>query len=183
MPNGPGSPLSRGRTDRGADSIFKQQARVIARILFGAGYAVVLAPFAGPSFPPPAKPEGMEHRAAHQSFVLPCPLLKDTGASRRSIAAVFSAGPRFLRSASPRLRLSNAAPFGRPHCRASGKPRGPPSASSSRRVIVPAGGAPAPPGRGGYVRPPPAGAASPPAVRTSHDNALGRRGYNRYIII
>src|SRR5450759_800508 len=59
-----------------------QSQRSAARILCGAGYAVFV------SFPP-SKVEGMEHRAAHQSFRLPRPLLEDAGASRRSIAASY----------------------------------------------------------------------------------------------
>jgi hypothetical protein len=35
----------------------------------------------------PGNAEGMERRVAHQSSVLPHPLLKDAGAFRRSIAA------------------------------------------------------------------------------------------------
>ena len=62
------------------DSIFKQPS-FAARILCGAGYAVF-------PFLPPRKNEGMEHRVAHQSFVLPRSLLENAGASRRSIAAI-----------------------------------------------------------------------------------------------
>ena len=44
--------------------------------------------FAGAGlFSPRLKPEGMEHRAAHQSSVLPHSLLESAGASRRSMTA------------------------------------------------------------------------------------------------
>jgi hypothetical protein len=63
--------------------------RSAARILGGAGYAVV------PLFSSSENAEGTERRAAHQSSVLPRPLLENAGASRRSIAASSGAGPRF----------------------------------------------------------------------------------------
>src|SRR6185437_5840364 len=66
-----------------------KKTSVSVPILCGAGYAVFS------SFPL-AQNEGMEHRVAHQSSVLPHSLLKSADASRRSIAAFLSPGPRFL---------------------------------------------------------------------------------------
>src|SRR5664279_4379554 len=85
----------------------------------------------------------MERRSGASVFVLPHPLLKDAGAFRRSIAAFFSAGPRF------RILAVGVT------CSSQARPGRLPSASSSRGVIVPPSGASAPPERGGYVVPRP----------------------------
>ena len=104
------------------------------------------------------------------------PVAKNAGASRRSMAAsirrraALSDVP-FRPASGSELRPLLGGRF----FRASGKPRGPPSASSSQGVVVPPGGAPAPPGRGRSVRLPRAGAASPPARTTPHESALTRR--------
>jgi hypothetical protein len=57
-----------------------------------------------------------------------------------------------------------------------GRRRPCPASSSRRGHSAPRSGPRDVPGAG--LRAPPAGAASPPAVRTSHDNALGRRGWS-----
>ena len=123
-------------------------------------------------FPHPSKNEGMARRWARHSVLVTCRCqhVAPLGApSRRP----YGAGPRFLRSASSRLRLSGTAPFGQPRFQASGRSCGPPSASSSRGVVVPSGGTPAPPERRRSVHLLPAGAASDPAITTPHESALG----------
>jgi hypothetical protein len=82
-----------------SDSIFKQpsfiRASVIARILCGAGYAVVPAPFAGPSFSPRASPR--EWSAKRRTSLPSCRVpRRNAGASRRSTAAI----------SDPRVRVS-----------------------------------------------------------------------------
>jgi hypothetical protein len=61
---------------------------------------------------PLGKAEGMEHRVAHQSSVLPHSLVRNAGASRRSIAAFLSPGPRFLVCLAVSAGLA-PSPFGR----------------------------------------------------------------------
>ncbi len=95
--------------------------RSAARILCGAGYAVVFL------LPPPSC-EGTERRAAHPSVSTPCgasALWRRAPVVRRSIAASYGAGPRFPATVSPRRRHSGAAPFGQPRHRTSGRPSGP----------------------------------------------------------
>jgi hypothetical protein len=72
-----------------SDLIFKQQfsQSSAARIFAVLGPAVLF-------FAPLEQTEGIEHRVAHQSSVFPRSLLENAGASRRSVAASSSAGPR-----------------------------------------------------------------------------------------
>jgi hypothetical protein len=89
-------------------------------------------PSRGQVFFPRQKAEGMEHRAAHQSSVLPHPLLKDAGASRRSIAAISDPRVRVSRSTSPVSFGFHAAGSTPRRASAIGRPGRPCPASSSR---------------------------------------------------
>jgi len=99
----------------------------------------------------PRQSKGTERRAAHPYSIHALRRgrpWRRARAPRRSIAA-FSFRHRAALSNVP-LRLASSSqtppPFlGGSILRASGKPRGPPSASSSQGVIVPPGGAPVPP--------------------------------------
>ena len=66
----------------------------------------------------PRKAEGMEHRVAHQSSVLPRSLLENAGASRRSIAAISDPRVRVSWFPSRFLRLGPQRQFGSSPCRA-----------------------------------------------------------------
>jgi len=73
---------------------YRAKASASARIVGGAGYAVVLPRIRGAFVMPLAQAEGMERRVALPFLRLPRPLLEDAGASRRSIAAFISARGR-----------------------------------------------------------------------------------------
>ena len=149
-----------------------KRAREIARILCGAGYAVV-------PFRPPRKIEGMEHRVAHQSSVLPHPLLKDAGASRRSIAAFLSPGPRFL-VYGPVRRASTSPPCGQATFRRTDNHwpiPSPASSSRSDRSVTRSG--PEASRVRGYVRPRPRAPHPCSTITTPHESALDEPdGYN-----
>ena len=144
------------------DSNVKQprfiQARVIARILCGAGYAVFL-------FLPRAKAEGMERRAAHQSSVCAASSCEGCGRLSALHRDVFLAAPgrAFGQALARVFRLFGAS---RPHrvvappSLRTGRSRLP-SASSSRAARSGRRAEPRRrPGAGGTFHPPPAGAAS-----------------------
>ena len=102
----------------------------------------------------PSKREGMEHRAAHQSFRLAAPLSPGTRAPlgapwRRR----YGAGPRFRRPNRPAFGPQARPLLGSRTLKPRAGRQARPSASSSRQVVMPAGGAPAPPGRCVHPRP------------------------------
>jgi hypothetical protein len=151
----------------------KKRACEIARILGGAGYAVVPAPHCEAFFAPPTKyrgdgaPSGASFGRSHVPFPA-------RGASRRAIAASLRHRAALPATASSHLRPSSTAPFGQPHFQASGKAMSPAvsellAAGHSARGRSPGAAREL----GGCVHPPPAGAASDPTFITPHDSALG----------
>ena len=92
----------------------RAKASVIARILCGAGYAVVFPALAGTSFSPGPNAEGVERRAALPSFVLPRPLLENAGASRRSTAAISVPRGRSFRTRTGPSWVPDPGSFRRP---------------------------------------------------------------------
>jgi len=126
-----------------------------------------LAP--GLFFFPRQHAEGMERQAAHQSSVLPHPLLKDAGASRRSIAAISVPRVRVSWFPSRLLRLVRSASS--PHRLVAPWP----VRSSSGTVPVqqaPCGAAIVPPDR--FPRPPGSGLRAPPAGAAPTGEAVSR---------
>ena len=107
-----------------ADEPLAQSARwpnanwtsAIARIVCGAGYAVV---FFSPS---EKRGDGAPSGAAIVVLHAPLPM---RGASRRAIAASLRRRAALPATASPRLRRSGPAPFGQPRLGAWGGPGGP----------------------------------------------------------
>jgi hypothetical protein len=156
-----------------------KEARVIARILCGAGYAVTLAPFFG-ALPSPLepKPEGMERRAAQPlafrlAAAAPCEGASPLGAP---CAAFLSPGPRFLVyapvsvwSSKRRLNSRHAFRAARNHWPI------PSPASSSRSARSGARSGPEASRVRGYEPRPQAPQPLPPSL-ASHENALGWRG-------
>jgi hypothetical protein len=152
------------RPCRLTDSNIKQPSK-IARVLCGAGYAVV--PFSFPS-----NTRGWRAEKARQVVRLRIFLLGRCGAFRRAIAASYDARAALSATACGTSDHSqNTTPFGRPCRQASNEPCGPPSASSWQEVIVPPSGAPSPPERVACEATP-AGAAFCSTIKTPHDSAL-----------
>ena len=133
----------RALADSLLDSIVKQprgvmQARARARILCGAGYAVVPSP---PS--PPIEGGWRAKWRNHCSFSAVLPL-ESTGASRRAIAASsFRRRPRFSLTSATRGPSVSQAP-GRQPVVAAGRSPGAARVRAVRKSSTPAGAAPCP---------------------------------------
>jgi hypothetical protein len=154
------------------------KARVIARILCGAGYAVTFAPSLRPSYAPQAEPEGMERRAAQPlAFRLAAGrVLRSTRSPLGAPCAAFlSPGPRFLVYGP--VRRASAAPLcGKATLRRTDDHWSIPSpANSSRSARSGARSGPEASRVRGYEPRPQAPHPLPPSF-ASHENALGWRG-------
>jgi hypothetical protein len=143
-------------------------ARAIARILCGAGCAVVFPALAGTGLPSPSTSEGMERREAHPTI----------RAWRGAGTLGEGCAPR---GAPSRLRVSGSRQRHRPWVRASwDEALAPVPAQRAPRggVVCPPVGSQGLPGA--WLRTTPAGAASDPANMTPHDSALGGSDFVEY---